>query len=56
MKTRLENDVIDHIDVVHAKNEIDLLWLIKLGTMFDENQTGQRREWLYRLGLGQNWN
>ena len=31
MKTRLENDVIDHIDVVHAKNEIDLLWLIKLG-------------------------
>ena len=36
-KTRLENDVIDHIDMVYAKNEIDLPWLIILGMVFDEN-------------------
>ena len=28
MKTRQDNDVIDHTGVVYAKNDIELLWAI----------------------------
>ena len=56
LKTRLENYVTDHVDVVYAKNKTDQTLLIGLGTMSDENQTGQRCEWSYRSGLSWNWN
>ena len=37
MKTLQENDVIDRIDVIYAKNEIELSWSIGLGTVCDKN-------------------
>ena len=37
MKTRYDNDVIDHIDVVFAKNETELPWSIGSSPVFDEN-------------------
>lgn len=42
------------IDVVYIKNEIDLLWLIGLSTLYNENQTGQQYDPLYNSGLYQN--
>ena len=32
-KTKLENYVIDCIDMVHVENETDLSWLIEPGTV-----------------------
>lgn len=37
IKTRLENDVTGHIDVVYAKNKIDLSWLIGPSMVSNEN-------------------
>ena len=37
MKTREDNDVIDHIGVVYIKNDTKLLWPIRLGANYDEN-------------------
>ena len=37
MKTRQDNYVTDRKDAVYAKNEIELLWLIESGTIYDEN-------------------
>lgn len=39
-KTKQDNYVIDCIDTVYAKNEIELLWSIKLGAIYYENQIG----------------
>ena len=38
-KTRQENDVVNCIDVVYAKNDAKLSWLIEPGVVCDENQT-----------------
>ena len=54
MKTRQDNNMIDRTDVVYAKNEIDLSWLVRLGAVYNENQIGQCREWSYKCGP--NWN
>lgn len=35
-KTRLENDVTNHIDVVYTKNDIELSRSIKSGVIYDE--------------------
>ena len=35
MKTRSDNDMTRHIDAVHIKNEIELLWLIEPGAVYD---------------------
>ena len=43
-KTRQDNDVIDHTDVVYIENETELSWLIGLGTIYDENQIAQWRD------------
>ena len=45
MKTKDNNDVIDHIDVVYAENKTEPLWLIGLGVISDENKIGQWRDW-----------
>ena len=41
MKTRQENDVINHTHVVYAKNDNDLSWLIESGADYDKNPIGQ---------------
>ena len=43
-KTRQDNNVIDHTDVVYIENETELSWLIGLGTSYDENQIAQWRD------------
>lgn len=37
MKTRQDNDVIDHNGVVYANNKIDLSWLIRPNVVYDKN-------------------
>lgn len=41
MKTRLYNDLTDCASAIYAEKDIELLWLIKSGVVYDENQTGQ---------------
>lgn len=41
---------------VYIKNEIQPLWLIKLGTIFDENKTWQKCDRCYWCNLCQKWN
>lgn len=36
IKTRRDNDVTDRIDMLSAKNETELLWPIKLGTIYEK--------------------
>lgn len=57
MKTKPDNDVINHMSLVYAKNDIELSWPIKSGADNDENHIGQLHEWLYRCGpfQKQNW-
>ena len=43
MKTRLYNDLIDCASAIYAENDIELVWLIKSGVVYDENQTRQQR-------------
>ena len=40
--------------MVYTENEIELLWLIKPSTIYDEYQTGQRHGRLYKCD--QPWN
>ena len=35
MKTRQDNDMIDHIDVAYVQNEIELSRSIRLGVVYD---------------------
>ena len=37
MKTRQDNDVIDHASVVQTKNKIELLWSVGPGIVCDKN-------------------
>ena len=37
MKTKQDNDVIDRIGVIYAKNDTELSWLIGHGVVCDEN-------------------
>ena len=38
----------DHTNAMYTENKIDLSWLIRLGAIYDENQTGQECDRLYR--------
>lgn len=49
MKTKQDNDMTDGIDAIYDKNEPQLLWPIKLNTVYDEKQTGQW--WNQSIGL-----
>ena len=46
------------IGVIYVKNNIVLLWLVRLGVVYDENQTRKHRDQLYKCGLcrNQDWN
>ena len=37
MKTRQDNDVIEHTNAIYAENDIELLWPIELGVVYNEN-------------------
>ena len=50
-KTRHNNNMIDCLSVVHAKNYTKQLGLIEPGVICDENLKRQRREQLYRCDL-----
>lgn len=39
------------MDMICAKNDIELSWLIEQGVVYDENQIGQQRGRLNRCGL-----
>ena len=41
-KTKWDNDVTNHIDVVYDENEIELLSLIRPSEVYGKNQTRQR--------------
>ena len=51
MKTRQDNDMTDHIGLLHSKIETELLGPIWSGTVCDENQIGQRLDNSYKYGL-----
>lgn len=55
-KTRQDNDLIDRIGLVYAKNDIELSRLIWLTVIYDENETGQWLDQLYRCRLHKNQN
>ena len=40
-KTKQDNDVTNHINVIYAENETKLLWSIGPGAVDDENRIGQ---------------
>ena len=40
-KTRHENDMTNHTSVIYVENDTTLLWLIKSGANYDENQIEQ---------------
>ena len=56
-KTRDDNDMIDHISLVYAEIETELLWPIWPCAICDEKQTGKWCDRLYRCCLHQkqNW-
>lgn len=37
MKIRWDNDMTDRTSVVYAENDIELLWSIGYGVVYDEN-------------------
>ena len=54
-KTRHDNDVIDCINMVYVKIEIELLGPIELDVVCYQNQTRQWRVRLYKYGQHQKW-
>lgn len=45
MKTTKDNDVTDCTSPFYIEKEIELQSLIRKGTIYDEDQTGQWRDW-----------
>ena len=54
MKTRQDDDIIDHTGVVYAKNKTKLSWPIKPTAFYDENHIGKWCDWTYRCDLQEN--
>ena len=40
MKIKQANYVTNHTDMIYVEHETELSWLIRLGMVCDENQTG----------------
>ena len=49
MKTRQDNDLINHIGVVYVESDIELSWSTRRGAVYDENQRGQQCDQLDRV-------
>ena len=56
MKTRHDNNVVNHIGPLYIENETKLLWSIQQGTVYDKDQTTQWYDWSYKCGLRRNQN
>ena len=55
-KMKQDNNVIDHTSLLYTENETELSCPIGQGTVYDQNQMGQRRDCSYRYDLRcQNW-
>ena len=54
--TRQDNNVIDCIGAIYAKNETKLSWSIKSSAIYGENLIGQWCDRLYSSGLHWKWN
>ena len=54
-KTRQDNGVKDGIGAVYAKNDMELLWPIGLGVVYDKNLIGQQHDRSYWYDLCQKW-
>ena len=50
-KMRQDNDVISHTGPLYPKNKTELSWPIRQDTVYDEDQTGQQRDWWYKCGV-----
>lgn len=46
-KAKQDNNMIDRIGVVYAKNDIELSGPLRLGAFKDENKTGQQHDRSY---------
>ena len=44
MKARQDNDMTDCTSVEYTKNDTKLSWSIRSSMIYDENQSGQRRD------------
>ena len=55
MKTRQDNNMINHIGAIYHENEIELSWLIGSGAVYEKNQKGQQHDRLHRACLCQKW-
>ena len=45
MKSREDNDVTNCIGLLYFKNKTELLWPIQWDTVYEEDHTGQQRDW-----------
>ena len=50
MKTKQDNEVTD-LTSANAKNETELSWPIRLGVIYDKNQTGEEHDRSYKCGI-----
>ena len=53
IKTKLDNDVTDHIGAIYVENKIELSWPIQPSAVYDENQKRQRCDRTYKCSLRQ---
>ena len=44
-KIKHDNDMINHTGATYVEYDTKLLWPIRLGVDYDENQIGQWRDW-----------
>ena len=51
MKTKQDNDLIDHTGMIYAKNYIELLGPIWSGAICDKKKIGQQCDLFYKYGL-----
>ena len=56
MKTKGENDMIDHIGAINIENDTKLSWFIGPNVVCDKNYKEEQHDRLYKCGLHQNWN
>lgn len=48
-KTTQDNDLINRIGVFFAENKTELIWLIRQGAIYDENDTRQQHDQSYKV-------
>ena len=51
MKTRQDNDMIDHTCMIYVKNDNEISYRMGSSAICDKNKSGQRRDRSYRCSL-----